>query len=275
MPQPAIRPAATIPFARCPASIAEYEKHPREVRDAYRAFFFTEGFSQFWGANSHNEGLVRALHQLVPRLVGQSVIDAGAGRYNTIGGDISHFILFNELWGSCPGRGGVILGFEPVPRQHKKLSQELNRTFFAQASSGLQREGEWAADRTAFATFENTRRGRRRCAHLSAKALSDHIGSLPLANMPFAGDNTASLDDHYHHDSSPLVKARESSTLKRMSEVQQRLYLEQRRRQRQQLMRPTVTLDAQLDELHALEGSNAVLLFKVDVSALRTPRARA
>ena len=258
----------TMPSPRCPSSLAEFYSS----RAAYRAFFFTHGAGGFWGANAHNEGLVRALHQLVPELKGQSVIDVGAGRYNTQGGDISHFMLFHELWG-CPSLGGVILGFEPVPRQFKLLAQELNRT-----SSSVKRPAKWpmsmlksslrttkAADGHSFSTFDGTRR----CAHLSDKALSDRIGNRPLANMPFAGDNTASLDSYFHHENSPLVRRRQQQQLAGMSPELQRQQARQQAAQlwsrRQQRMRPTSTLDAQLEELGALAGWNDVLLLKVDV----------
>ena len=60
---------------RCPATLAEFRSSA--AREAYRAFFFTSGFASFWGANSHNEGLIRAVHKIVPKLDKLSVVDAG------------------------------------------------------------------------------------------------------------------------------------------------------------------------------------------------------
>ena len=48
--------------------------------------------------------------------------------------------------------------------------------------------GETSADGHSHSIWSSDRR---RCTLLSAKALSDHIGQLPLMNMPHAGDNSA------------------------------------------------------------------------------------
>lgn len=90
-------------------------------------------------------------------------------------------MLYQQLWG-CPSNGGTLLGFEPVPRQWRKLVDELSKGV---ASS---QHGETSADGHSHSIWSSDRR---RCTLLSAKALSDHIGQLPLMNMPHAGDNSA------------------------------------------------------------------------------------
>ena len=125
-------------------------------------------------------GIVAHKTSTVPTHKIVSLLLRSAGRYNTMGGDISHFMLYQQLWG-CPSNG-ALLGFEPIPRQWRKLVDEVTKTL------ATSQRGETSADGNSHSTWSSDHR---RCTLLSAKAVSDHIGRLPLINMPYAGDNSA------------------------------------------------------------------------------------
>ena len=180
------RVCENMPPPRCASALHDFEVKSAEVKSANRAYFFTRGYSQFWGAGSHNEGLMRVVHSLVPKLRGQSVVDVGAGKYATVGGDISHLALYLQLWG-CPSAGGLLFGFEPMPRPFEYLASFLNGS--APASM--------RATRSSPDRFELSQ-ARRTCLVLSRLPLSDGAKrSVVIENMLFAGDNTASISAHY------------------------------------------------------------------------------
>jgi FkbM family methyltransferase len=228
--------------ARCIDSLKDFNARPWRVRNAYRSFFFTTGYMGFWGAGFHNEGIIRAASAIVPRLDGMSVLDVGAGRYATVGGDISHFLLSLSLWG-CPTGGAAIWGFEPVERQYENLIKDL------QGAMPAGMEG-----RRAGPTFELWSGGRR-CAVLSSQPLSDRVATVVLENMPFAGDNTASLDPHYQH-SNQLAQSLGRRRVDKQLQRRVRSML-QRRQQRN-----TTTVDSALASIGAPPN---VLVMKVDV----------
>lgn len=227
------------------------------VRDAYRAFFLTRGYGEFWGSGAHIEGLVRAVHSIAPasalrherEFAGASFIDAGAGRYNVAGGDISHFMLYLQLWGCPPG--GALFGFEPMERPFLKLADELRKTL---APPLFGRESPRGADGAR--GFEVVRVGRQRnrtCAVLSQAPLSEREADLVLDVKPHAGANTASLEPTYQQ-----LNQRADREMARRSKKHKEAY-EAHRRER---IRRSTTIDLQLAQRGLLPR---VMILKVDV----------
>ena len=235
---------------RCISSLDDFRVPTRTTRAAYDAFFFTRGYGTFWGSGSHNEGLIRAVHRIVPRarlrseFAGASIIDAGAGRYNVVGGDISHFVLYLKLWGCPPGRG-ALLGYEPVRRQWEKLRKEVQEALPPSMAGRVGSDGE----------YEVVDRANRTCMVLSQSPLSDRVAAHEMQNMPWASDNTASLEPHFHHDNrADAVKSRRADA---------RLALRHERQRRQRLIRSS-SLDVEL-ERRGLPAE--VLAFRMDMEA--------
>eukprot|EP00967_Tisochrysis_lutea_P054406 scaffold67986_cov37-Tisochrysis_lutea.AAC.2 len=168
--------------ARCPRSLEEYRSAPASARSATRAFLLSSAYVSFWGSNNHLRLLIERVHAVThsvafSSLIGRnrslpfergsfSLIDVGAGQYNSVGGDISHALLYARLW-SCDELG-AILGFEPTEEAFRRLVR-------------LREE-------------EERERGARPCMQLVQKAVGRSVGAGDMAPQAGAGHNTASLD---------------------------------------------------------------------------------
>lgn len=186
--------------ARCPRTRRAYQRASSAERAAYKAFFLTHTYISFWGANGHLQQLIAAAHEVVPHAPNATLIDVGAAPYNSVGGDVSHFLEFVRRWG-CPGNGmagnggnGVkaIMGIEPMPASFQRLRKAVHEL------QGLAVEHEPTADAsTKHAATKHGRRRRPSCQMLLNNAASDREAELPMAAQASAGANTASLDGHF------------------------------------------------------------------------------
>lgn len=193
--------------ARCPRTRRAYQRASSAERAAYKAFFLTHTYISFWGANGHLQQLIAAAHGVVPHAPNATLIDVGAAPYNTVGGDVSHFLEFVRRWG-CPGNGGngvkAIMGIEPMPASFQRLRKAVHEL------QGLAEEHEPTADAStkhAATKHAATKHGRRRrpsCQMLLNTAASDREAELPMAAQASAGANTASLDGHFQATSDAL-----------------------------------------------------------------------
>ena len=91
------------PISSCPSpllsSLELSSSQAMATRSAAAAFFLT-GRANFWGSAFHIEHFINAVRQAADEAPqeesknGTVLIDVGAAPYNTVGGDISHLLLF-------------------------------------------------------------------------------------------------------------------------------------------------------------------------------------
>ena len=190
------------PISSCPSpllsSLELSSSQAMATRSAAAAFFLT-GRANFWGSAFHIEHFINAVRQAADEAPqeesknGTVLIDVGAAPYNTVGGDISHLLLFLKLWKQPSG--ATILGFEPgkspfirlmayvreklQPGQELKVSPGTTGAPESEAvvASAPPHDGEWIV--------------------LKNMPASEKVRSVRVANQPFAGDNTASLEPYY------------------------------------------------------------------------------
>lgn len=163
--------------ASCPRTLGEYAEASPSSRAAFRAFLLTSAYASFWGSNDHLLKLIQRVHSILPVRRNASLLDVGAGQYNTVGGDISHALLYARLWG-CDEVHSII-GFEPTPKVFLKLSRTAEE--------------------------ETASSGPRPCLSLRQMAVSHSNGTGGMAPQPGAGSNTASLDTHFGRSEQPRL----------------------------------------------------------------------
>jgi hypothetical protein len=201
------------PMAACPPSTLSSRQQTtaqaQAARNAYAAFFFT-GHGSFWGSAFHVERFIDAVktssdaaatERTGRRSNATVLIDVGAAPYNTVGGDISHTLTFLKHWPA--ESGATILGYEPGVAPFRRLVSYVSK---ASGRPAHPRGGDarplptpgLAAQRTAAGTHVI-----RDAADafdwivLRNSPLSDEERTATIAAQPFAGDNTASLEQHY------------------------------------------------------------------------------
>lgn len=189
-------------------------------RDAYAAFFLT-GKGQFWGSAFHVEQFIDAVKEASDKAFRSSsvnvnggsanssvLIDVGAAPYNTVGGDISHVLTFLKNWPATSG--ATIFGFEPgvapysrlveYVSSHARKSVEIDvatRTANVPAPSDAGAASAPRRARGGATTVLRAHGDAREWIVLRNAPVSDRARSVTIANQPFAGDNTASLEPHY------------------------------------------------------------------------------
>ncbi len=216
--------AAAEPRASC---ADRYDSTSKEgslaLRNAYASFFLT-GKGQFWGSAFHVERFIDAVKASAVKASAAHnrtlLVDVGAAPYNTMGGDISHVLTFAKHWPSSSG--ATIMGFEPgrapfsrlveyVEKQVGKKSTQPSRDVGdgeerPGADQSKQRgkqagTGKQLAQQQQQRTTSIVRDGGRDWIVLRNAPLSDRQRAVKISNQPYAGDNTASLEEHYQQKS--------------------------------------------------------------------------
>ncbi len=175
--------------ASCPANFSSLLPggQTAATRAAYRAFFLTSAYFNFWGSNDHVAKFIEAVHDVAGRIhVQGSLIDVGAAPYNVIGGDVSHLLVYLKHWG-CSADHGMVIGFEPMEQDYMRLIKAVRQ----QITSPLR---VVRAGRTEFHILDAAGRP---CASLRNHPVSDVPANVTIAPQANAGANTASLNPHY------------------------------------------------------------------------------
>ena len=191
----AAAPAQRIaqPRARCATSTNDL-KSPSTLA-AYRAFFLTTAYFNFWGSNGHVTRFIESVHSASEAIhLRGSLIDVGAAPYNVIGGDVSHFLVFLRQWG-CSAERGLLVAFEPMQPDYMRLVRAVRQQIAKEAP--LPGTARLRLVRAAATEHVILDAAGARCASLRNHPVSDRAANLTIAPQPHAGSNTASLNPHY------------------------------------------------------------------------------
>ena len=181
------------PHARCATNTSGLQTSATLA--AYRAFFLTSAYFNFWGSNDHVAKFIEAVHTVsqAAHLHG-SLIDVGAAPYNVIGGDVSHFLVYLKHWG-CSADRGLVLGFEPMAHDYMRLVRAVRQQIAKHTP--LPGTAPLRLIRVGPTEHIILDAAGRRCASLRNHPVSDRAGNVSIAPQPNAGSNTASLNPHY------------------------------------------------------------------------------
>ena len=162
-----------------------------QMRSAAGAFFLT-GRATFWGSAYHVEHFITAVrtaaNKAPPAPNGTVLVDVGAAPYNIVGGDISHVLTLLKLWDAKSG--ATIMGFEPGSHPFSRLVAYVSKSLGAGDPTLVSKpNGHEAVAKSASGAGE--------WIVLKNAPASDKRREVQIANQPFAGDNTASLEQHY------------------------------------------------------------------------------
>ena len=113
------------PHARCATSTSGHQASATLA--AYRAFFLTSAYFQFWGSNDHVTKFIEVVHSVSEAAhVHGSLIDVGAAPYNVVGGDVSHLLVYLKQWG-CSAGAVHLVGYEPMPHEYMRLVRAVRQ----------------------------------------------------------------------------------------------------------------------------------------------------
>ena len=181
------------PHARCATNTSGLQTSATLA--AYRAFFFTTAYFNFWGSNDHVAKFIESVHSVSEAVhLRGSLIDVGAAPYNVIGGDVSHFLVYLRQWG-CSAERGLLMGFEPMQQDYMRLIRAVRQ----QIAKGTPLPGVAPLRLVRAGPTEHVilDAAGARCASLRNHPVSDRAANLTIAPQPNAGSNTASLNPHY------------------------------------------------------------------------------
>ena len=183
----------THPHARCATNTSGLQTSATLA--AYRAFFFTTAYFNFWGSNDHVAKFIESVHSVSEAVhLRGSLIDVGAAPYNVIGGDVSHFLVYLRQWG-CSAERGLLMGFEPMQHDYMRLVRAVRQQIAKDAP--LPSTAPLRLVRASPTEHVILDAAGARCASLRNHPVSDRAANVTIAPQPNAGSNTASLNPHY------------------------------------------------------------------------------